>query len=548
MAHLPEPIQEPRRRVVAPRPARSAEPDPIELDEPPLDDDPVVRQPKHLAEMPEIPMYPRRLVARVGALAAGVGMTLGAMGLLVAAAVTQLRLPSLARFSFGARTASGAAGSTGADGGAARAMFSFDLGDGGALASGDAAVSYVASAVAPSPLAAQTPEGWVATQHRLGRGRTLPQVLRALSISGTTASRVISAMRTLLNMRALQPGDVVVAQRDPTRNNELRRVEYRRGEDEVISVTVAPDQTCSAERIRVVKSTVRVAAGFTVRGSLDETLRAAHLHPDIVGQLQTTFRELDLGRGLSVGDSVRLVVDEERVNDAFWRYARITAIELRTASGAARRGYWFATSQRGGDYFDGQGTANVPGVLQPPVNPPRITSPFNPHRMHPVLHRVMPHQGTDFGAPSGTPVMAAADGVVVFRGWGGATGNLVRLAHAQLNLETGYAHLVRFEPSVGSGARVRVGQVIGYVGSTGRSTGPHLHWSVKRSGQFIDGAPFLAWRRSVQAAQRPQFDAIVAQLNAELDAVRVDGTATPGAAAGGTPAQPGTARPPGTAR
>lgn len=545
MAHLPEPINEPRRRIVAPRPARSTEPEPVELDDLAPEDDPVVRQPKHLAEMPEVPMYPRHLVARVGALAGGVGMTLGAMGLLVAAALTRLHFP---RFSFGSRSASAQSTSAGADAGGSRAVLAFDLGDGGALSGGDASISYVASAVAPSPLAAQTPEGWVATQQRLGRGRTLPQVLRALSVSNAMATKVIASMRTLVNMRALQPSDVVVAQRDPTRNNDLRRVEYRRGESEVISVTVAPDQSCTAERIRVVKSTVRVAAGFTVRGTLEETLRSAHLHGDIVGLLQTTFRELDLGRGLSVGDTVRLVVDEERVNDAFWRYARITAIELRTASGTSKRGYWFQTSQRGGDYFDAQGTANVPGVLQPPVNPPRITSPFNPHRMHPVLHRVMPHQGTDFGAATGTPVLAAAEGVVVFRGWGGATGNLVRLSHAQLNLETGYAHLVRFEPSVGMGARVRVGQVIGYVGSTGRSTGPHLHWSVKRNGQFIDGAPFLAWRRSVQAAQRPQFDAIVAQLNAELDAVRVDGAATTSTPAGGTPAQPGTASPSAPAR
>lgn len=522
MAHLPEPIEEPPRRVVAP-PPRPSEPEPLDLDELPSGEDPVVRQPKSMAQLPETPMYTLRIVTRVGAVAGGLGATLGAIGLIVAVAVNKVRLP---RAGFGASAhAVIPSGSDGGNTSSSAIALSLDNGDGGADGG-----AYVTTAVAPSPLASQTPEGWIATHQRLGRGRTLPQVLRLLGVTGNIQTKVISSMRTLVNMRALQPTDVVVAQRDPTRDNALRRVEYRRGESEVIAVTVAADSSCSAERIRVVKSTIRVGAGFVVRGSLQDTLRAAHLHADIVPLLQQVFRELDLGTALHEGDAVRLIVDEERLNDSFFRYTKITAIELRAAGGRNKRGYWMQTGPRGGDYFDAQGTAQVQGVLQPPVNPPRITSPFNPHRMHPVLHRVMPHQGTDFGAPAGTPVMAASDGIVVFRGWGGPTGNLLRLSHPQLNLETGYAHLIRFEPSISLGQRVRVGQVIGYVGSTGRSTGPHLHWSVKRAGQFIDGAPLLAWRRQVPANLRAQFTALVAQLDAELDAIRVEGAA----------AQPGT--------
>lgn len=526
MAHLPEPIEEPKRRVVAPAP-RPSEPEPLELDDVPAEQDPVVRQPKSMASMPEVPMYPGRIVTRVGAVAGALGAGLGAVGLIVAIAVNKVKLPRRAHAS---ATQSAQLRSDAAAASNGAIALSLDLGDGGAE---DGSAPMIA-AVAPSPLAAQTPEGWVATHQRLGRGRTLPQVLRMLQIDAAMGRKVISAMRALVNMRALQPSDVVVAQRDPTRNNDLRRVEYRRGESEVIAVTVAPDATCSAERIRVVKSAIRVGAGFVVRGSLQDTLRAAHLQQDIVPLLQNVFRELDLGSSLHEGDAVRLIVDEERLNDSFFRYARITAIELRAASGRNKRGYWMQTSPRSGDYFDAQGNAEVQGALRPPVNPPRITSPFNPHRMHPVLHRVMPHQGTDFGAASGTPIMAAGDGIVTFRGWGGATGNLVRLSHPQLGLETGYAHMTRFEPGISLGQRVRVGQVIGYVGSTGRSTGPHLHWSVKRNGQFIDGAPFLAWRRSIPANVRPQFTALVRQLDGELDAIRVEGAA----------AQPGTATTP----
>lgn len=529
MAHLPEPIEEPPRRIIAP-PPRPSEPEPLDLDELPSGEDPVVRQPKNMAQLTEPPMYPRRIVTRVGVMAAGLGATLGAIGLILAFAVNKVRL-SRAELDTAAHATHPSAGDA-ASGDASAIALALEIGDGGA----NDGSTYVTSAVPPSPLASQTPEGWIATHQRLGRGRTLPQVLRLLGITGKIQTKIIAAMRTLVNMRTLQPTDVVVAQRDPTRDNALRRVEYRRGESEVIAVTVAPDESCSAERIRVVKSTVRVGAGFVVRGSLQDTLRAAHLHADIVPLLQQVFRELDLGASLHQGDTVRLIVDEERLNDSFFRYTKITAIEFRAASGRAVRGYWMQTSPRGGDYFDAQGTAQVQGVLQAPVNPPRITSPFNPRRMHPVLHRVMPHEGTDFGAPAGTPVMAAADGIVVFRGWGGPTGNLVRIAHPQLNLETGYAHLIRFEPSIAVGQRVRVGQVIGYVGSTGRSTGPHLHWSVKRDGQFIDGAPLLTRRRQIPAHLRPQFTALVAQLDAELDAIAVDGTVAQPDAASTAPA------------
>ncbi|MDP3277681.1 MAG: peptidoglycan DD-metalloendopeptidase family protein [Deltaproteobacteria bacterium] len=487
------------------------------------DDDPVVRSPKNMVELPEPASYPRATVARVGALAGGVGASLGIVGLVVAMVVTRA-LPRL--WHRGERARTPHAQTSAADAGAGVFALELTQPDGG-LALGDSGLS-LAVAQAPSALAAHTPEGWVATSQRLGRGRPLPVALRAMGIERAEIPRIIAAMRPMLNMRGLQPADVVAIQRDPQRENALRRVEYRRGESEVIAVNIDAEGAHTAERIRVVKTQVRVAAGFIVRGSLSETLQSAHLQADIVSALQEVFAELELGRELHEGDAVRLVVVEERVNESFFRYGRIDALDFRGAGGRTRRAFFQPLSARGGIYYDAQGNAETRGPLRPPVNPPRITSPFNPHRMHPVLHRVMPHQGTDFGAPAGTPIMAAGDGTVTFRGWGGATGNLVRLHHPGINLETGYAHMTRFEPGITVGSHVRVGQVIGYVGSTGRSTGPHLHWSVKRGGVFIDGAPFLSWRRSVPANLRANFDARVQQLNTELDAVVLVGaTAAP---------------------
>jgi murein DD-endopeptidase MepM/ murein hydrolase activator NlpD len=161
--------------------------------------------------------------------------------------------------------------------------------------------------------------------------------------------------------------------------------------------------------------------------------------------------------------------------------------------------------------------------LRAPVAAPRVTSPFNFRRMHPVLHRVMPHLGCDFGAPMGEPVYAAAEGTVLSAGDGGPSGNLVRISHPALGIETGYAHLSRFAPGMRAGQHVHARQLVGYVGSTGRSTGPHLHFSVKRGTQFVDPLQYYGGRRAVPAPLRAEFDQRAPQLAAALDAIRIAG-------------------------
>lgn len=123
-------------------------------------------------------------------------------------------------------------------------------------------------------------------------------------------------------------------------------------------------------------------------------------------------------------------------------------------------------------------------VLKNPTKSGRLTSPFGP-RKHPISGRIKPHRGIDLAAPTGTPVLAAADGTVLFQGAQGSFGNLSRLKHGR-NVVTAYAHLDRFELGLTPGMRVRKGQVIGYIGTTGRSSGPHLHYEVLLNGEHVD--------------------------------------------------------------
>ncbi|HPT47360.1 MAG TPA: M23 family metallopeptidase, partial [Candidatus Rifleibacterium sp.] len=132
---------------------------------------------------------------------------------------------------------------------------------------------------------------------------------------------------------------------------------------------------------------------------------------------------------------------------------------------------------------------------------------------------VMPHEGTDFGSPTGTPVGASSFGTVTFVGFAGATGNFVRIAHPG-DIETGYAHLSRFAEGLKVGDKVKRLQLIGYVGSTGRSTGPHLHFSAKRAGKFFDAETLnLDGLRTLDQKERPQFEQTKAEYNKLLEAI-----------------------------
>jgi murein DD-endopeptidase MepM/ murein hydrolase activator NlpD len=258
---------------------------------------------------------------------------------------------------------------------------------------------------------------------------------------------------------------------------------------------------------------------------------------------------------LERGDMIRLIGQEVTVLGEFARYTGIEAIEVRHANPKreALRVYYFDDATLRG-YYDATGKSPTEGGWRKPIPGAAVTSPFNPRRMHPILHKIMPHLGTDIGAPMGTPVGASAPGTVSYLGPGGAAGNLLKIMHDG-GIETGYAHLSRYAEGIKLGDKVRRMQTIGYVGSTGRSTGPHLHFSAERDGKFFDAETLnLDGMRVLDNDQREQFSAVVAKYNPLLDAiplpaqlpgVSTSGDEAPGAAAAPAPTSSGAAQDPG---
>ena len=153
-------------------------------------------------------------------------------------------------------------------------------------------------------------------------------------------------------------------------------------------------------------------------------------------------------------------------------------------AGKTHTAYRFVDRDGMADFYNEKGESLRKALLKTPIDGARLTSGFG-NRMHPILGYSAFHKGVDFAAPTGTPIQAAGDGVIEQRNWNGSYGNYVRIRHSA-EYATAYAHLSRFAAGLKEGARVRQGQVIGFVGSTGRSTGPHLHYEILRRGAQVN--------------------------------------------------------------
>lgn len=220
------------------------------------------------------------------------------------------------------------------------------------------------------------------------------------------------------------------------------------------------------------------------------------------------------------GARLRVIAQEVTVLGDFARYSGIEALEIVDPDGKSFRLYYVeAPGERG--YYDAEGHAPYEGGWRKPIKDAPMTSPYNLKRMHPILHKVVPHLGIDFGAPMGTPIGAASSGTVTAASYVGPTGNFVRIQHAN-GIETGYAHLSRFAEGLKVGDKVKRMQVIGYVGSTGRSTGPHLHFTARKNGEFFDPASLnLDAMRTLSKDARPMFAEAKAKYDALLDGIRL---------------------------
>jgi len=373
----------------------------------------------------------------------------------------------------------------------------------------------------PGPAAASEPpiEVRVFSEGKLRRGETLAMALDRQDAAPQLVDEIATALRPVFDFRYARAGDQYrLAQDEHGRivefdyvRSEFERYTLRRQGEELVAERYEPDVRIEHARL----------AGVVTR-SLYDAIEALGERGDLAHDFAEIFAwDVDFSRSVHPGDEFHILYERRflRGADGHERYVgpgRILAARYASATAEHSAVYYEQGRGRAG-YYRPDGSAVERQFLQAPLTYLRISSTYSTGRVHPVLGFRRPHLGVDYAAPAGTPVWSVADGRVMFRGWLGELGNCVKIRH-QDGFESWYGHLSRF-PDLALGQKVRQKQVIGYVGSTGLSTGPHLHFVLKKSGRHLNPSAL----RMAQAAPIPQqqmrvFAEVRDELLQQLDA------------------------------
>jgi len=315
----------------------------------------------------------------------------------------------------------------------------------------------------------------------VGRGHTLSQILEGLSLAPGTVHAVIEGLKPHMDIRRIRAGQPFHAYLARDSVETLHYFVYEISMIDFIKVSFG-DSILVEKRQKEVTTLPRTASGI-IHSSLWNTLTENHLSVELALRLSEILAwEVDFHR-IHQGDKFKVVYQESFVGDVSVDIPRVEAVYF-MHHGREIFGFFFESDTISG-FFDREGENLRKIFLKAPLEFGRITSRFSHSRLHPVLRHRRPHHGTDYAAPYGTPILAVGDGVVTRAGFNSGNGNYVSIRHNSV-YETQYLHMSRFASGIRLGVRVIQGQVIGYVGSTGLATGPHVCFRFFRNGSPVN--------------------------------------------------------------
>lgn len=333
----------------------------------------------------------------------------------------------------------------------------------------------------------------------VGVGGSLSDVLHRSGVEDSAIAAIQASLKGMLNLRRIKANDRYEVYRSTS--GTLVKLTYWPNSFEHITVLPTPNGSYQSRLERLPTQSSLVGVSGKIQVSLWEATTAQGIAPEMIYRFADIFGwRIDFLTEPRAGDTYKLVWKRTKTESAIRDDEIVCALYQGKETGVV---YAFELA---GEYFDEKGDSLRGEFLRAPLAFRRISSRYTNARYHPILRYWRPHHGIDYSAARGTPVVSLGDGTVIAKGYKGGLGNEIRIRHAGSYVSI-YGHLMGYARGLRLGMSVKQGQVVGYVGSTGLSTGPHLHFGMERNGQLIN---FLAMksalkRRSVPAGERDRF-------------------------------------------
>jgi len=314
---------------------------------------------------------------------------------------------------------------------------------------------------------------------------TMEAIFARYDLSSLELSEIIRSAKKLYNLSKLSVGSIYFFKIDTNNEkNKIHNMQYEIDDTSFLKIIKTPEGF-NSERVNIEYTKKAGTLYIKIKDNLILSLpNAQKEYLKLALELSDIYAwDIDFSSDIRDGDSVKVIVEELWLENVFKGYGNILAAEFFN-NGTVYKAYRF---EHNGyvDYYNESGKSLKKALLRSPLKFRYISSRFSYSRFHPILRIYRPHLGIDYVAPAGTPVSASGDGTVLFAEYKGQNGKMVSIKHKG-SFETSYGHLSRIPKMIRTGTKVSQGDIIGYVGTTGLSTGPHLDYRIKQNGKFVN--------------------------------------------------------------
>jgi len=310
-------------------------------------------------------------------------------------------------------------------------------------------------------------------------GDTLASIFTRVGLSASTTHKIATLNKHTKSLRYIKPGQKIHLLVDD--DSKLRQMKYEPDITKTLLIQRSEDQSFDTQIVNFQLDAYPVYREGIIESSLFEAAAKSKIPESVIMDLASIFGwDIDFSLDIRRGDRYGIVYNELYKDDVKIREGRILAAEF-VNNGKTYRAVYYTDPKGNGDYFDEAGKSMRKAFLRSPVEFSRISSRFSKKRWHPVLSKWRSHKGVDYAAKRGTPIRASGDGKVIHAGKKGGYGRAIIIQHGG-RYTTVYGHLNGYARGIRSGKKVKQGQIIGYVGSSGLATGPHLHYEFRVNG------------------------------------------------------------------